>query len=196
MKRRMLIIATLLCLIVIIAVPFINAYMIKQHVVENQFTVGVVDCVVEEVFDGTIKSQVKVKSTSNTDAYIRVMIAHHWLDSKGDSVGKPSELKIKNTNISPNTIHTLDDASVWLDDGWVFENGIFYYTQPISPTENTSSLLKSGFVFELQTDKVTDVIYGQEVEYNYYQTVEIQAEAIQSSSFNSYSQAWANTKTN
>ena len=190
MKRRMLIIAILLCLIVVIALPYINAYMIKQHVVENQFSKAVVDCVVEEVFDGKIKSQIKVKSTSNTDVYIRVSIGHHWLDSKGDSVGKLSELKIKNTKVTPNTTHTLDDTDDWLNDGWVLEDSIFYYKLPISPANTTPSLLKEGFVFELQTDKITETIFNQTVEYNYYQVVEVHAEAIQSLPDDAVESSW------
>lgn len=55
----------------------------------NTFTPASVTTQVEEEFDGTTKSNVRIKNTGNIDAYIRVAVIVNWADDKGNVSGTP-----------------------------------------------------------------------------------------------------------
>ena len=57
--------------------------------VTNTFTPASVTTEVEETFDGTTKSDVRIKNTGNIDAYIRVAVIVNWADDKGNVSGTP-----------------------------------------------------------------------------------------------------------
>ncbi len=55
---------------------------------ENTFTPSNVACEVKENLSGATKSNVQIKNTGNTDAYIRAMIIVTWKDEDGNVYGK------------------------------------------------------------------------------------------------------------
>lgn len=57
--------------------------------VTNTFTPASVTTQVEEEFNGTTKSNVRIKNTGNIDAYIRVAVIVNWADDKGNVSGTP-----------------------------------------------------------------------------------------------------------
>ena len=66
------------------------AYLVTStDPVTNTFTPASVTTQVEEEFDGTTKSNVRIKNTGNIDAYIRVAVIVNWADDKGNVSGTP-----------------------------------------------------------------------------------------------------------
>ena len=120
--------------------------------VVNSFTPGVVTIEVDEKFDSTTKSDVRIKNTGNVPAYIRVALVPAWVDDKGNIAAKPASLK-------------LDCDITWGEDGngyeadWFIGSDGFYYCKTvIEPDGSTPILIKSCTVnggeheydFELQ----------------------------------------------
>ena len=70
------------------------AYLIdKTDRVANTFEYAKVSCEITENFDKTTKSNVQVKNTGTTDAYIRATYVVNWLDKDNNiqlcAYGKP-----------------------------------------------------------------------------------------------------------
>ena len=57
--------------------------------VTNTFTPASVTTQVEEEFNGTTKSNVRIKNTGNIDAYIRTAVIVNWADAQGNVSGTP-----------------------------------------------------------------------------------------------------------
>lgn len=111
----------------------------KPAAVENDFVPGKVACQVLEDFgaeNGTyVKSNVRVKNTGNTDAYIRVLLVFTWKDDKGNIFSnKPQEGK---------------DYQIVMDDltNWIMQKSdaglYFYYKKPVAPSAETGKLIDS-----------------------------------------------------
>lgn len=141
------------------------AYMFKKTDVENNiFTAAEVSCEIKEAFDGEKKESIKALNTGNIDAYIRVKLVSYWVDSKGDTVAKPSAV-----------------PTVTVAEGWIEGTDNTYYCKTaVAPTESTPELLSAPLV--LQTD-----------ENGYLQVVEAFAEAIQSKPQNAVTESWSVT---
>ena len=120
-KLQKWVIATLFLLVVIAAgIPTARAFMFsKSSTVNLTYVPAKLSCVVEEVFDGTTKSVIEVKNTSNTDVYIRVRLVNYWKDSKGNAVAR-----------------TAPALSFILSPDWFQDPqnpGTYYYTKPVAP---------------------------------------------------------------
>jgi hypothetical protein len=100
--------------------------------VTNTFTPGQVTSYVDESFDGTTKSNVKVTNTGNVRAYIRAAIVVNWADGDGNVSGiKP----VRGTD------YTLDLnlGEKWLEGS----DDYYYYAQRVNPEKDTDVLIKS-----------------------------------------------------
>ena len=111
----------------------------KPAAVENDFVPGKVACQVLEKFgaeSGTsVKRNVRVKNTGNTDAYIRVLLVFTWKDKDGNIFSnKPQEGK---------------DYQIVMDDltNWIMQKSdaglYFYYKKPVAPDAETDVLIDS-----------------------------------------------------
>lgn len=138
------------------------AYMFKQTDYEdNQFTPAVVSCRVEETFDGTKKTSIKVENTGNIDAYLRVRLVSYWVDTNGNVVAKPSSI-----------------PEINLEDGWIKgPNNTYYYQSSVAPNNLTGELLSSSISLEKDAN-------------GYLQVVEVFAEAIQSNPKDAVTSSW------
>ena len=88
------------------------AYLVTStDPVTNTFTPASVTTQVEETFDGTTKSNVRIQNTGNIDAYIRAAIIVNWADKQG--------------NISATPVND-SDYEMTLGSGWV-KIGDYYY---------------------------------------------------------------------
>lgn len=146
------------------------AYMFdKTPVVTNEFTPAEVACQVEEKFDATVKSEIKVQNTGKIDSYIRLRLVSYWVDANGNVLGKASEMP----SIS------YDDAK-WLKDG-----DTYYYKTPVESTALTENLLTSPVTLQQST-------YNDQPA---YQVLEVFAEAVQSAPADAVKQAWQVTLT-
>ena len=97
----------------------------KTADVVNTFTPAKVTCAVDETFSGTTKTDVKIKNTGNTDAWIRATVVGNWV--------KDSKIVAAWTdNINYNT-------SVWAQ-GF---DGYYYYNSTVSASGSTKNLFDS-----------------------------------------------------
>ena len=162
-KSRILLIILIASLVVsLILCGTVLAYMFKQtEYKNNEFIPATVSCKVVEEFDGKQKTSIKVQNTGNIDAYLRVRFVSYWVDSDGNVVAKPSSMP------------EINMAAGWLKG----ENNTYYYKTPVSPTNQTESLLSSPITLEKDAD-------------GYMQVIDVFAEAIQSTPHNAVSDSW------
>ena len=151
----------------------------KPAAVENNFVPGKVACEVLEDFgtgNGTyVKSNVRVKNTGNTDAYIRVLLVFTWKDKEGNIFSnKPQEgidyqINMDNMNLT-DWIMQKSDTGVY-----------FYYKKPVKPGEETGKLIESL----RQTAGVTGPENGK-----YKLSVDILADAVQADPPQAVKDSW------
>lgn len=101
------------------------AWLIDTASVQNDFTYGHVSCQVVEDFDGNTKSNVQIKNTGDTAAYIRAKIVATWQDSKGN-------VYLQAPALAPS-----------IGDGWTNNGGFYYCNTPVEPGEMTPVLINS-----------------------------------------------------
>lgn len=130
--------------------------------VVNTFTPSQVKCEVDEKFDGRsgVKSDVRVKNTSDIPAFIRVKLVTYRTNDKGDHIGGLAELDITPVN------------------NWVKIGNYYYYPQPVAPGESTQNLIDSYTL-----ESYNDADGG-------YQAIDVMAEAIQSVPETAVQEAW------
>lgn len=137
----------------------------KTEPVENAFEYAKVSCEVTEKFEQNKKEDVKVKNTGTTDAYIRATYVVNWVDAQGSiAASEPAGYS-----------YSLTENS---DSKWIAEDGYFYYTLPVAPGASTEGSLLT-----------CTVTYPDNPEYTL--SVEILAEAIQSTPDNAVQEAWS-----
>ena len=149
----------------------------KPAAVENDFVPGKVACQVLEKFgteSGTsVKRDVSVQNTGNTDAYIRVLLVFTWKDDKGNIFSnKPQEGKDYQI--------VMDDLTDWIkqeSDAGVY----FYYKKPVAPSAETGVLIDSL----RQTAGVTGPENGK-----YKLSVDILADAVQANPPQAVKDSW------
>lgn len=151
-------------LVVTIAVGGTVAYLVTQVTpVTNTFTPSHVNCEVTENFNGTVKSNVNVTNTGDTDAYIRVKLVTYRVNQDGQHIGGTA------------TIPPFDPGTNWFEYG-----GYYYYTLPVKPGEHPTSNLISSITLE---DSYPDADGGKQV-------IEVMAEAIQSAPAKAVGESW------
>lgn len=135
--------------------------------VVNTFEPARVTSQVEEKTDNGIKSEVKIKNTSNIDAYIRATVVINWVDKDGNvAAQKP----VKDTDYK---ITYYDSNS-----GWWEHDGYYYYSSAVAPEDMTGTLISK-----------CEAVAGKAPE-GYSLSVEIIADAIQSVPDKAVREAW------
>lgn len=184
-----------IALLLLVAVGGTLAYILTNtDALENVFNPSRVSCAVVEdqkpegaengQVSVTQKTNVKIKNTGDTDAYIRVALVVTWKNEKGEVWGKAP--------VSPRdySIHwTFKDAQgddVWVPvgDGYL---SVFYYKKPVAPGEMTETLIGPDGI----TPIVTGPVGADGTQY--YFSVEVVASAIQADGLGTTNpeQAWA-----
>lgn len=169
MKRSLVLVVSLLALLLVVAGGTL-AWLTAQDSVSNTFTPAHVTCDVEETFNGTAKSNVSIKNTSDIPVYIRASIVVTWKDSDGNVYG---QLPVEGTD------YTMTMAN---DSEWVPNGGYYYYTSPVAVGDTTGTLINKCVV-SATAEKPN----------GYDLSVEIIAEAIQSQPDRAVGQAWGVT---
>lgn len=169
-----------LLLITCVTVGGTLAYIVADSKpVENTFTPSVVTTeVMEDVttVPGT-KSDVKIKNTGDTTAYIRAAVVVTWQDEAGNVLG---EKPVERTDYSI----TYD-----LKNGWVQgADGFYYWTSPVLSYDENSNDCYTGVLF---TDCTP--VEGRAPE-GYSLAVEILGSGIQSVPDTAVEEAWSNAK--
>lgn len=142
------------------------AYLVTQVTpVTNTFTPSQVTCAVTEDFDGTVKSNVNVTNTGDTDAYIRVKLVTYRVNKDGQHIGGTADIP----NFQPGGAD------------WVKYGDYYYYTQPVEPGESPATPLIGEDGIRLIS--YTDTDGGKQV-------IEVMAEAIQSGPAKAVGESW------
>ena len=136
----------------------------KTNPVTNTFTYAKVSCEVTEEFTNNKKDNVQVRNTGTIDAYIRATYVVNWVDAQGNIAA--SDPEGYSYSLTKN-----------LDSKWIEKDGYFYYTSPVAPGSSTEGSLLT-----------CTVTYPDNPEYTL--SVEVLAEAIQSTPDNAVQEAW------
>ena len=183
-KKSIVLVA--LALLLTVAVGTTLAYIFtKTNPVENTFKPSKVSCAVVENGSTTentsgivsvgSKTDVQIKNTGDTDAYIRVAVVITWKSADGTKVW--AEKPVANEDYS------ISYAS---GTGWeVGADGYYYYTKSVPPTDDSD--LTGILINEAKQLKPC----SQE---GYYLSIEIVASAIQASPDNVVGSQWSNEK--
>ena len=149
-------IAFCVCILACAAVSGSLAWLISTPgPVVNEFTPGEVTIQVDETFNGTTKSDVRIKNTGNVPAYIRVALVPAWVDDEGNIAAKPASLEQLDNDCN---IAWGEDGNGYEADWFIGADGFYYCKTFINPGKSTPILIKSCTVkdgeheydFELQ----------------------------------------------
>lgn len=106
------------------------AYLVTSTApVVNTFTPAEVTTKVEETFDGTTKSNVKIQNTGNIDAYIRAAVIVNWADANG--------------NVSATPVNATDYTIIYNEDDWKQIGDYWYCKTTTAPEASTKPLIIS-----------------------------------------------------
>ena len=159
-SKQSLAIKLVICLILLlmISVGGTIAFVVTHtSEIRNTFTESVVKCEVDETFKDNVKSNVSIKNTGDTTAYIRAFVNVTWMNESGQVA-----------SVSP--IESTDYIIDYSTSGWLKgSDGYYYYSLPVQPNNKTEVLINSCQL--LETTSAPD---------GYYLSVEIVCSAIQS----------------
>lgn len=134
---------------------------------DNVFGYSHVTCTVEENFNGNTKSGVKIKNTGDTDAYIRAAVIITWQDVEGNVCG---ETPISGEDYT----WSLNTSDGWFDGG----DGYYYYKNVVPEGNETPVLIERCAPEDTEPA-------------GYTISVEILADAIQSTPVKAVVNSWA-----
>lgn len=129
--------------------------------VQNTFTYANVTTTVEEKLEDNVKKDVKAGNTGDIDAFIRIKLVPYRTNAERQRIGGDA---------------TLDSFTIGAD--WKYYNGFYYYTKPVAPGDYTGFLTR-----EIVLKTYTDADGG-------YQSLDVMAEAIQSTPEAAVKDAW------
>lgn len=121
-----------LALLAVVAVGGTIAWLMDStSEVKNTFDPAQVSCEVDESFDKQAKKDVRVKNTSDIDAYIRVALVAAWVDEDSHIA---AVTPVQGTDYAL----TLDAA---FSDNWFMHDGYYYCKTAVAPGEYTPLLI-------------------------------------------------------
>ena len=168
-SKQSLAIKLVICLILLlmISVGGTIAFVVTHtSEIRNTFTESVVKCEVDETFENNVKSNVSIKNTGDTTAYIRAFVNVTWMNESGQVA-----------SVSPKSTDYMIEYST---SGWLKgSDGYYYYSLPVQPNDKTAVLINSCQL--LETASAPD---------GYYLSVEIVCSAIQSTPVSVVSNIW------
>ena len=165
-----------LVLLIALTVGTTVAFLIDDtNAVENTFQPAQVSCAIQETFDGNEKTDVKVKNTSNIDAFIRAEIIVNWVKAETGNI-VPAVPAGYSYTLSLNTVD-------WTENG-----GYYYYSGKVAPDAVTKNLITSVLPVYPEGVNIANALYQLQVT--------ILAEAIQADGLNATTaqEAWANAE--
>lgn len=135
----------------------------KSAPITNTFTPSKVACKVTENFNGTVKTNVNVENTGDTQAFIRVKLVTYRTNNQGQHIGGTAEL-----------------PEFELGTGWVKHDGYYYYTKPVEPNQKPEVELTKEMPLKGNCDGADGG----------HQAIDVMAEAIQSVPQDAVQAAW------
>ena len=174
-RRRSIILLVSLLSVIALSVGTTLAFIFTNTgKVENTFNPTRVSCEVTEEFENNIKTNVSIKNTGNTDAYIRATVIVTWVNNDGN---------VYATAPQEDTDYTITLADNFGENWLTDSNGFYYCKAPVAPDSDTPLLIKECKVIE-----------GKAPE-DYHLSVEILASAIQSEPSSVVAEQWGVTVT-
>ena len=168
-SKQSIAIKLVICLILLlmISVGGTIAFVVTHtSEIRNTFTESVVKCEVDETFKDNVKSNVSIKNTGDTTAYIRAFVNVTWMNESGQVA-----------SVSPKSTDYMIEYST---SGWLKgSDGYYYYSLPVQPNDKTAVLINSCRL--LETASAPD---------GYYLSVEIVCSSIQSTPVSVVSDIW------
>ena len=168
-SKQSLAIKLVICLILLlmISVGGTIAFVVTHtSEIRNTFTESVVKCEVDETFENNVKSNVSIKNTGDTTAYIRAFVNVTWMNESKQVA-----------SVSPKSTDYMIEYST---SGWLKgSDGYYYYSLPVQPNDKTAVLINSCRL--LETASAPD---------GYYLSVEIVCSSIQSTPVSVVSDIW------
>ena len=168
-SKQSLAIKLVICLILLlmISVGGTIAFVVTHtSEIRNTFTESVVKCEVDETFKDNVKSNVSIKNTGDTTAYIRAFVNVTWMNESKQVA-----------SVSPKSTDYMIEYST---SGWLKgSDGYYYYSLPVQPNDKTAVLINSCQL--LETASAPD---------GYYLSVEIVCSSIQSTPVSVVSDIW------
>ena len=129
--------------------------------VVNSFSYGKITTEIEEKFEKNVKENVAAKNIGTADAFIRIKLVSYRTNADGQRIG----------GVAP-----LEDFKLGIN--WVEYGDYYYYTLPVAPNDSTGILVDT---IELMTYNDAD---------GGYQSIDVMAEAIQSTPEQAVKDAW------
>lgn len=133
----------------------------KTDPVVNSFSYGKITTEIKEEFKDNVKTNVAATNTGTADAFIRIKLVSYRTNGEGQRIGGAAP---------------LDEFT--LGTGWVKYGDYYYYTLPVAPNHSTEILVKT---ITLKTYNDAD---------GGYQSIDVIAEAIQSTPVQAVKDAW------
>lgn len=169
-KKWLIVAASVICLALFGAGSY--AYITAQpQAVENTFKPSLVNCNIEGTRNGDIKENMKIRNTSEAEAYVRAEVLVNWVDNSGKVY---YEAPVKDVDYTME----LDLTNGWIEGS----DGFYYYTSPVESYGLTEVLVKTYA-------PVTEAPEG------YKMSVDILASAIQSEPAEEVENVWGVTIT-
>lgn len=164
--------AMLVSLLLIIGVTISGtlAYIVADSgPVKNTFTPSEVTTEVDEELVGNKKTNVKIKNTGDTTAYIRAAVVITWQDENGNVLG---ELPAEGTDYT---------ITYNLDSGWKKgADGFYYWTSPVLSDDEDAFNCSTDVLINSCEAKNIKVIGTGEDTVTYHLAVEVIGSGIQS----------------
>lgn len=140
----------------------------------NLFNPSKVTTYVDETVSGNTKSDVSIKNTGDTTAWIRAAIVVTWQDKDGNVYG---QLPVEGTD------YTME-LNVVTKDGWLKGNdGFYYWYLPVKSVEEDASDCNTGVL-------IKECTYKANAPEDYFLNVEIIGSGIQSEPENLFNTEW------
>ncbi len=140
----------------------------------NLFNPSKVTTYVDETVSGNTKSDVSIKNTGDTTAWIRAAIVVTWQDKDGNVYG---QLPVEGTD------YTME-LNVVTKDGWLKGNdGFYYWYLPVKSVEEDASDCNTGVL-------IKECTYEKNAPEDYFLNVEIIGSGIQSEPENVFNTEW------
>ena len=164
-KKAIAVIVSVLILISV-SVGATVAYLIaKTPSIENSLQTATVSCAVQGDTSAELKSNITIKNTGNTDAYLRAKILVVW---KSDNGVVSANMPVAGTD------YTLTVGSTnWL----LGSDGYYYYRSSVAPDSISETLISSTALLSERPE-------------GYSLSVQIYASAIQSTPKSAVAQVW------
>lgn len=163
-KKSVVLVVYLVLMLTLVVGTTLAILMTNTDPVTNIFKASKVTTSVEETLDGSTKSNVMIKNTGDTEAYIRAAVVVTWQDEDGNVHGN---IPVAGTDYM--IVYNLTD------NGWgLSTDGFYYWRQPVKSVKEDAENCTTDVLIKTCTP------VANKAPKDYYLNVEIIGSGIQS----------------